>query len=756
MRRSFTPVVLAAAAYVLLTIALTWPLALHPRTIVPNDPGDPLLNTWILSWNARTLPLTDRWWNAPQFHPLEGATAYTEHLLGLAPMTSPIIWLTGDHLLAYNVAFFLSFVFCGLSAHYLAFVITRRHDVAFVAGLAFAFAPYRMTHLAHIQVLSSYWMPLCLAGLHQYLQARERRARWLVLFAGAWLMQALACGYYLFFLPVLVGLWVLWFALRRERLGDVLRISSAFAAATVALTPVLYGYWRISRTYNLRRGREEIESFSADIASILKAPVEVLSWRWLEVFSRSESELFPGLTVLLVSIVALVLAWRAAAHGAERYPKVARILTAVGVTFLAIFAARLIYGPYRLEILGLKLLSVTVPHKPLSVAVLCLVAVALMHPAVRLAWRNRSPLAFYALAAMAMWLMALGPAPTLMGNPALYKAPYAWLMMLPGVDGIRVPARFWMLAVLCLAACAAVALHYLGTRWPAARRTLVILACVGVLIDGWPVVMRHAQRPTERPNYARAAMRLDLPLGRADTIALYRAASHHRPLVNGYSGYFAAHYWAVESLVLDADPTVLSLLAEYGPIEVMVDHDRDGDGRLRRMVSGYAGTELVHWEKDYSSYRVPPRPERTKELSGPEVPVASAASPINPESIALMFDGDPITRWHAARPQAPGDWMRVDLGEARSIRGVRMFLGGYSADFPRRLVVESSIDGVTWNQVWSGAGGGPALAGALLNPQWVPVDIPFAEHQARFLRFTQHGSDPVIYWSIAELKVLGR
>ncbi len=379
-----------------------------------------------------------------------------------------------------------------------------------------------------------------------------------------------------------------------------------------------------------------------------------------------------------------------------------------------------------------------------------------MHPAVRLGWARRSPLVFYALAAVAMWLMALGPAPTLMGNVALYKAPYAWLMLLPGVDGVRVPARFWMLAVLCLATGAAVALHYIGTRWPSLRRGLVVACCFGVLIDGWPAAMRMAERPSERPNYARAAMRLDLPLGRTDTIALYRAGSHHRPLVNGYSGYFASHYWAVERLVLDADPVVLSLLSEYGPMEVAIDHHGDPDGRLRAMVSGYPGAELVHWVETHSSYRVPPTPERSVQLSGPEVPVVNAASPINPEDLPAMFDGDRITRWHAGRAQAPGDWMWIDLGQVRQVRGVRMFIAGYSADFPRRLQLEASTDGLTWTKTWSGSGGGPALAGALLDPQWVPVDIPLGEHPARFIRFTQQGSDPVNYWSIAELKVIGK
>ncbi|MEN3338908.1 MAG: hypothetical protein V7647_2584, partial [Acidobacteriota bacterium] len=210
MRWMLSPAVLAATAlYFALTIVLTWPLALHPGSLVPHDPGDPLLNVWIMSWNARVLPLTSAWWNAAQFFPAQGATAFSEHLLGLSVLTTPVILLTGNPLLAYNVAFLASFLFSALSAYALTFSIARRHDAALVAGLAFGFAPYRMSQLAHVQVLSAYWMPLALAGLHRYFD--DGRGRWLVLFAGAWLLQALTCGYYFFYLSVLIGLWLLWF-----------------------------------------------------------------------------------------------------------------------------------------------------------------------------------------------------------------------------------------------------------------------------------------------------------------------------------------------------------------------------------------------------------------------------------------------------------------------------------------------------------------------------------------------------------------
>ena len=163
MRRSTLQLGAAAAGYVLLTAALTWPLVLHPGSRVPNDLGDALLNMFLIAWNARVLPLSDAWWSAPQFFPLPGATAFSEHLLGLAPITTPVFLATGNAVLAYNAAFFLSFPLSAFGAHLLGFELTRRHGAALIAGLAYGFAPYRVSQLAHVQVLSAYWIPLALA-----------------------------------------------------------------------------------------------------------------------------------------------------------------------------------------------------------------------------------------------------------------------------------------------------------------------------------------------------------------------------------------------------------------------------------------------------------------------------------------------------------------------------------------------------------------------------------------------------------------
>src|SRR5438105_1229013 len=93
----------AALCYLILTALLFRPLLPVITTYLAGDFGDPLLNASILAWNARHVPLTTDWWNYPAFAPLSGVTAFTEHLVGAYPLTSPIIWTTGNAVLAYNV-----------------------------------------------------------------------------------------------------------------------------------------------------------------------------------------------------------------------------------------------------------------------------------------------------------------------------------------------------------------------------------------------------------------------------------------------------------------------------------------------------------------------------------------------------------------------------------------------------------------------------------------------------------------------------
>src|SRR5262245_48320263 len=268
---------------------------------IASDPYDPALNATVLWWNAVHVPFSSGWWNGLHFFPGDGITALTETLVGLSPIASPVYWTTGNPLTAYNVAFFLTWPLSAVAAYLLVQHLTGRRDAAFLAGLAYAFSPYRIAEVGHIQMLSSYWMPIVLLGLHLYLE--QRRARWLALFGSAWLLQSLANGYFMLFGAVLVALWIVWFASCRTTWRAIPAIVAAWTVASLPLVPVMLKYRAVHEHYGLRRELFEALYFSATPRSWLETPDRVLTWGG--VLPDGKDDLFPGATVLLLVLLAL-------------------------------------------------------------------------------------------------------------------------------------------------------------------------------------------------------------------------------------------------------------------------------------------------------------------------------------------------------------------------------------------------------------------------------------------------------------------
>ena len=172
MRRSVavtTEIALLVGGLTAVAIAFTYPLIRHLTTHLPNDLGDPVLVAWTLGWDAHAIRHgVGQIFNAPNFFPYLHTLAYSDHLIGLAIFTAPVQWLTANPVLTYNLAFIASFVHAGAGMYLLARALTGRRDAAALAALAYAFTPFRVAHLAHLQWLMTGWLPLSLWALHRY------------------------------------------------------------------------------------------------------------------------------------------------------------------------------------------------------------------------------------------------------------------------------------------------------------------------------------------------------------------------------------------------------------------------------------------------------------------------------------------------------------------------------------------------------------------------------------------------------------
>ena len=106
---------------------------------------------------------------------------------------------------------------------------------------------------------------------------------------------------------------------------------------------------------------------------------------------------------------------------------------------------------------------------------------------------RRAPFAFYVLATLAFWWLALGPVDDGVSNLWWLAKPYSFLTLLPGFSGLRVPARFAMLACLTLAIAAALAFARITAHSRRAQGALGAVVLAGLLVDGWPTpVPLHA------------------------------------------------------------------------------------------------------------------------------------------------------------------------------------------------------------------------------------------------------------------------
>lgn len=746
----------SALVYVVATAVMGRNVLAALATGIANDPGDPILNAAILKWNAEHVPWTDAWFQFPIFHPTANALTFSEHLLGASVLASPIYWVTQNPLMAYNLTLLLAYPLSGLAMYALVWRLTRRPGAAFVAGLAFAFAPYRVSHLPQIQVQIVFWAPLALLGLHAFVESSSRRFRWLALFAVCWMLQGASNGYFLVYFSVLAGFWVLWFVVARQRWRDLAWIAAATGVAVLPLIPILYRYLTAQRDLGLSRNLGEIASYGADIGGVLCAAPALTFWGWLDIACGAEGELFPGIACLAAAV-----AWRVAGRtgeaggaggigGGRTASVVQRLAIAISLAFVAIAVMTWLAGPWRFESGPLRI-SASSADKPLSTAAAFLLIAFALSRTLRDAVCRGAPSTFYGSAAFICWVLSWGPFPRLFGVDVLYQAPFAWLLQLPGVDGLRVPARFWMMTVICLSVFMGLAV----ARVLAARRGRALIALFAglALVDGWttiPVAAVPAGVPDAEALRGRVV--LSLPIGDLypDLASAYRAVMGGWRSINGYSGYEPGYYEALRTLSPRADPALLRPFVEKSDLHILVDETA---ADLRAMVEREQGVEFVGRQGEALHYRLRQQPAAAAAADplGRRIDLRSVGASCDPAGLRFVTDTDTGTSWICGA-QVEDQQLTVETGDAVTIGALVLAFGPHGTGFPRELIVETSSDGTSWEAAWEGSPAALVLRAALESPRETRVELRFPQRAGRHVRLRQIGRDDR-YWSIAELEV---
>ncbi|HLZ07215.1 MAG TPA: hypothetical protein VKT80_01405, partial [Chloroflexota bacterium] len=301
---------LVLAFYSVWTVIATYPLARHPANNIENW-GDPLLNVWIIAWDLHQLsrdPL--RLFDAPIFYPAHNTLALSEVLIVQAVEALPIVAVTHNAVLAYNLIILSSYVLGGFGAY----LLLRRWlpgGASLVGGAVYSYSFFRVGEYSHIQILSAQWFPfaiLALLGLWELQLWRDAG-----LFALFLVLQVLSSFYIGLFLIVTLGFTVIWLVAtchRRLAWKFALRLVAALAVSALVVLPFSIPYFQVAREFGLIRSIGDAVAGSAILQNYLAVPSTSVLYGAatvpVVVHMITDETLFPGIVPIILGLIGLV------------------------------------------------------------------------------------------------------------------------------------------------------------------------------------------------------------------------------------------------------------------------------------------------------------------------------------------------------------------------------------------------------------------------------------------------------------------
>jgi hypothetical protein len=391
--------------------------------------------------------------------------------------------------------------------------------------------------------------------------------------------QNLSCGYYILFFGPVVALYMAWEITARRAWTNVAllgRVALACFAVAAATLPFLLPYLELRRLGFSPRSLRESARFSADVYAYFTADPNLRVWGSLmQAWPKAEGSLFPGLTIAALAAVAFGAAWRGARARRESsdavVPRAIAVLAAIGLVALV---ALLLGYPIRWGVVRVT----SLPRTAIVTAALAAILLAVSADA-RVTSRGflGSPVGAFSLLTLFAAAMSLGPDVHVKGRTLADTNLYAlFYNVVPGFDGLRVPARFGMIVALTLAVLTAFGIRAMPRNW---RRGAGVAAALLILTEGFAAPIPINQISAEYRQAGLAPLGasvsvvnnvpevypflaslpagsaiVELPLGEPafDVRYMFYSTLHWKPIVNGYSGGAPQQYEGLTQAFADA------------------------------------------------------------------------------------------------------------------------------------------------------------------------------------------------------------
>lgn len=258
-----------------------------------------MFNTNILYPNPNNLLLTD--------------TLFTQSFLAL-----PARIFTANPILLFNFVFLITFILNYLASFLLWGRLFKKDHLAFLGATLTVFSPFFHAEGGHFQ-LQSYWPAFfCLYFLLKDTKTSKYKD---LIVAGIFLtLQFLASVYLAVFLIIAIGIYFVADAIINRRLiipaKHLLFVLGSF---TLLASPVIYGYLKVEKQYNVQRNYGEYVFYSAHLSdyifsrgykSIIHNLQPINLWNSYNHHTIGGVALFPGFVLSILGLLGIIVSFR--------------------------------------------------------------------------------------------------------------------------------------------------------------------------------------------------------------------------------------------------------------------------------------------------------------------------------------------------------------------------------------------------------------------------------------------------------------
>ncbi len=571
---------LVLSSYLLLSIALTWPLIGDWRNslvgstggfVYDGSFGDGLQNVWNMWWVRQAIERGQNpFWTDMLYYP-EGVQMYLQTLnITNAILVLPVQYVFGLTA-AYNAAILLAFTLTGYAGFLLTRAFVPDQRIAFLCGAMLTAGPFHLVHLEfnHLNMLSIQWLPLyflALYGLERGGGATKRGSD------GATRRRGNAT----------------WIAPRIPASSHPRRVlvPTLLAIAMFVLVTLTDWYW------GLFCGIATVVWVGISLIRVTTHEREFLLWRYLSFGVGVLVCLLPlliGIALLHEQVPTVDIRqneiWRGYVQNFSG--------DALGIFFPTM------YHPLWGEPMRARLQETAPGYSPSGwyiaagwVFLGCAAVGVWTH------WRTHWPLL---MVGGILWLLSLGPSLRVMGIDTGIPMPYQFLQAIELLSTARKPSHFAIVTIVLATVFAGIGLQWLKQQVAPQRRSVVLLVVAALaMFELWPMVPIESQSFDRHPIFAQIRTRpgavADLPLEwRESSRSLHNQMIHEQPVLGGYVArrpiyetFFIPHINQIGRMRHHADIVpmtheVLAAMQCYAPVRhVVLKKDEETHGGSQR------------------------------------------------------------------------------------------------------------------------------------------------------------------------------